>query len=457
MNTPASREEAIATARRNGAGPEAVAAIEANFDRWKSYESAPAPAEREAADVQLSRAVRACDIVADEPVTWLQYGEIPAREIVLVVGDAGACKTGHVLKVAAAKAAEGMVVLLVSEEDPPAVLRNRLEAIAVGHRWDVGVVLRNVHVLALTGLQLTDLRWQAHLLSEVKRLGALLVVLDPLFELTGADEDSNVAQRPILRFLRLLMVQTGATVIVVHHFGKAGEGKRKIDRVRGASAWFGAARAVYALEARDDGVGVECLKMSRALRPAPYVLELAVVTDEENPGVWRSATFRRREVEAADVDLAETWILEQLAPAGATFTTTELRTLAKGTGRSREDLGGGLRRLAASGRITFAPGAHGKKHWRRSTLPDGVGKVEELSLPTLPEACPARSAGTPPACPPPIGGKARWAAPEPADMLGDDLQQWATCPHTANGDMPPDAWQERPGGTVWICGLCRPQ
>jgi KaiC/GvpD/RAD55 family RecA-like ATPase len=419
--------------------------------------AAAGPAEPEGAEVPLGRAVRACDIAADEPVTWLQYGEIPACEIVLVVGDAGGCKTGYVLKVAAAKAAEGMQVLLVSEEDPPAVLRNRLEAIAVGHRWDVAVVLRNVHVLALTGLQLTDLRWQAHLLSEVERLGALLVVLDPLFELTGADEDSNVAQRPILRFLRLLMARTGATVIVVHHFGKAGEGKRKIDRVRGASAWFGAARAVYALEARDDGVGVECLKMSRALRPAPYVLELTVVSDEENPGVWRSATFRRRSLEAADVDLAEAWILERLAPAGARFTTTELRALAMGTGRSREDLAGGLRRLAASGRITFDPGPRGAKYWRLPTLPDASGKVAEPTLPTLPGGCRAGSAGTPPPCPPPLGGKARLAATAPAGILGDALQQWVACPHTANGEMPPHAWQERPGGTVWICGLCRPQ
>lgn len=409
-------------------------------------------------DDTLPVAVRASDITQSEPVSWLHYGEIPAREIILIVGDPGGHKSSYLLKIAASKAAEGMIVLLVSAEDPAEVVRNRLEAIAVGHRYDVAVVLRNVHVLALTGLQLSDLRWQAHLLAEVERLGALLIGLDPLFELAGVDEDSNVAQRPILRFLRLLMVRTGATVIVVHQFGKAGEGKRKIDRVRGASAWFGAARAVYALEAREDGVQVECLKMSRALRPAPYVLELTVVSDEDNPGVWRSAAFRPRALQAADLDLAEVWILEQLAPAGVTFTTTELRKLALGTGRSREDLAGGLRRLEASGRITFDPGARGAKHWRLSTLPDASGKVAESTLPTLPGPCPAGSESPAGGCPAPFRGAGTLAgrsAPPAEELLGDELQSWLRCPHTAEGSMPPRPWADNRG--IYHCGVCEPR
>ena len=368
--------------------------------------AAPVPRDEEA----LPAAVRACDIECGEPVTWLEYGTIPAREITLVVGDPGGGKTSVVLKIVAAKAAEGLAVLVVSGEDPPEVIRNRLEAIAVGHCWDVAVVLRHVHVLALTGLQLGDLKGQVHLLAEVERTGALLVVLDPLFELAGVDEDSNVAQRPVLRFLRLLIVRTGTAVIVVHHFGKAGEGKRKVDRVRGASAWFGAARAVYAVEPRDDGVQVECLKLSRAVRPAPYVLERTVVTDDENPGVWRSATFHQRSLQAADVDLAEQWILKQLAPAGAALTTTDLRKLALGTGRSREALAGALRGLEASGQITFDPGARGAKHWRRATLPDAVGKVVETTLPTLPNLAPAGSKSPAGGCPAPLGGQAAWQA-----------------------------------------------
>ena len=333
-------------------------------------------------------------------VPWLGYGEVPAAEITLFVGDAGSGKTGHALKLAAKKAAEGLVVLLVSEEDPGSVLQNRLEAIAVGHRWNTATVPRNVHVLALAGVQLTEVRWQLHLGDEVERIGAELVVFDPLFELAGTDEDSNSAQRPVLRFCRLLIRRTGATVIMVHHFGKAAEGKRKIDRVRGASAWFGAARAVYAIEARDDGVQVECLKLSRAARPPTYVLERTVVTDDANLGVWRSATFHRRTIRAADLDLAEQWILEQLTAARGPLTTTELRKLALGTGRSREDLGAGLKRLEGARSNRLRTGPPGAKHWQPSTLPDGVGRVTESTLPTLPTPCPARSPSPARPCPP---------------------------------------------------------
>ena len=412
---------------------------------------------RDQAEEPLPEAVRACDIEAGDPVKWLQYGEIPAQEITLIVGDAGGGKTGYVLKIVAGKAAEGSAVLVVSEEDPAEVLRNRIEAIATGHRWDLGVVLGNVHVLALSGLQLSEVRWQLHLLAEIERIGAALVILDPLFELAGVDEDSNVAQRPVLRFLRLLMVRTACTLMVVHHFGKAGEGKRKIDRVRGASAWFGAARAVYAIESREDGIQVECLKLSRAVRPATYVLELTVSTDPDNAGIWRSATFRHRALKGADGDLAEVWILEQVAREA--LTSTELRKLALGTGRSREDLASALRRLEASGRITFDPGSRGAKHWRPPTLPPGSGKVVESTLPTLPDIVPARSESPAGGCPTPfrgVGTLAGRAADDDEQLLGDELQAWRCCPHTAEGSSPPHPWR-RPGERVYRCGVCEPQ
>lgn len=351
------------------------------------------------AEEQFPHAERACDITADAPVPWLEYGEVPAGEITLIGGDPGSGKTGYTLKLAAKKAAEGLVVLVVSGEDPGPVLQNRLTAIAVGHRWDVAAVLGNIHVLALAGVQLIETRWQLHLLAEVERVGAGLVIFDPLFDLSGTDEDKNIAQRPVINFCRLLIRQTGATVIMVHHFGKAGEGKRKVDRLRGATAWLGAARAVYAVEARDDGVAIECLKLSRAPRPPTYVLERAVVTDPANVGTWVSATFHRRALRAADLDLAETWILEQLALAGAPLTTTELRKLALGTGSSREDLGVALHRLEGAGPNHLRSGPTGGEALAdfdlAATLPGKVGRAR-------------------PDLAPPLGGQARSERSEPA-------------------------------------------
>jgi len=223
------------------------------------------------------------------------------------------------------------------------------------------------------GLQLIESRWQSHLLAEVRRIGAVLVVLDPLYELAGVQEDSNDAQRPILRFLRMLMATTGTTVLICHHFGKAAEGRRKIDRVRGASAWYGAARAVYAIEARNEGIQVECLKMSRAAKPVPYLLGKMIVSDNENPAIWLSAMFCERTA-ATEIQGAEQWILSQLT-SGTAFTTSDLRQLAPGSGYSHSSLTKAPRQLSASSRITFTPGPRGAKHLKLAS-PGETANVE---------------------------------------------------------------------------------
>ena len=396
---PHTAEEAMANARRMGLSPQSVESVGRNFDRGlpiltRTTEGGPSEA--------LPLAVRACDVSAHEPVSWLVLGRVPGGELTLVVGDAGSGKTSFTLKMAIEHAAGGGVVLVVSGEDPSQVLSNRLSAIAIGEGLEARAILQSVHILAQSGLQLIDSRWQSHLLAEVNRLGATLVLLDPLYELAGSQEDSNDAQRPLIRFLRQLMAWTGTTVIVCHHFGKAAEGRRKIDRVRGASAWFGAARAVYAIEARDEGIQVECLKMSRAAKPATYLLARTIISDEANPGTWCSAVFSERSLDG-DAYGAEVWLVKQLGSGGAALTTSQLRQLARGSGCSREDLTTALRHLYADRRITFTPGRRGAKHWRLSTLPNDCGNVDEPTLPNLPDAAAAGSTGSVPPCPAPIG------------------------------------------------------
>lgn len=396
---PTTADEAMANARQMGLSPDSVNLVGRNFGR-----SLPVPASpRETgADDALPLAVRACDLGDHAFMSWLVEGRIPVAEVTLVVGDAGSGKTSYVLKITADQAARGCPVLFVSGEDPAEILSNRLLAIGVGQGWDPDEILRNVYFLALTGLQLIDSRWQSHLIAEVKRVGAILVVLDPLYELAGTQEDSNDAQRPVLRFLRMLISSTGTTVLICHHFGKAAEGRRKIDRVRGASAWYGAARAVYAIETRDEGLQVECLKMSRMAKPAPYFLARTIVSDSGNPGIWRSAIFCERR-DATDAEKAGLWIVSQLS-SGATFTTSALRRLVPGSGCSRQALTTALRQLEANGRITFTPGPRGAKQWRL-TLPVELGNVDGSTLPTLPDLVPARSTAYVQPCPPPIGGR----------------------------------------------------
>ncbi len=365
----------------------------------------------------LPLAVRASDVGEAEAFRWNIRDVLPQAELVLSVGDGGVGKTTFGLSIAGGKACgrrpwgglehppEIGAVLFVSEEDAAPLLRNRLEALANGHGWNRALVLDNVHFIAHGGARLSEPKWQGHLLAEAKRIGASLIVIDPLFEVSGADEDSNSAQRPVIQYCRHLMVQTDATLLMLHHFGKAGEGKRKIDRVRGASAWFSAARAVYALELREGGVQVECLKMNRTARPAPFVLEQTITTDPDNGGIWVTATFRERSVHSADLDQARAWVLKQIREAPERLTTTEVKRAAVGKGIAAPEISSALKGLEEARLIDFLPGPRGAKFWGLATLLTEAGKVVETTLPTLPNPCPNDSEGDSAPCPSLKGGQ----------------------------------------------------
>lgn len=366
----------------------------------------------------LPTAIRMLDAPPSAPVAWTVRLLQPAEELGMLVGDGGVGKTTALLAISAAKAGgypafdnadyatEPEPVLIVSEEDSADVLMNRTEALARGHGWDLTTVLANIHLLALQGVRLHEPQWQRHLVDETLRIGAGLVIFDPLFELGGLEENSNTDQRPLIQYCRQLIRETGASLLFGHHAGKVGEGKRKLDRVRGASAWSAAARAVFFAELHDDGVRLECLKMSRSARLAPFVLERTVEEDPENPGTWLRATLRYKTAKAADQDAAERWITGQLE-AGARLTTTELKGAAQGTGISGAQVSAAIKKLEARQVIRFEAGSRGAKHWFLVTLPGDAGQGRqggEMTLPRLPEGCRARSENPQEGCQPPMGG-----------------------------------------------------
>jgi len=59
----------------------------------------------------------------------------------------------------------------------------------------------------------------------------------------------------------------------------------------------------------------------------------------------------------------------------------------KGSGFPAPEISAALKSLERSGQITFDPGPRGAKYWRL-TLPDDLGQIGQMTLPTLPD--PAR-------------------------------------------------------------------
>jgi hypothetical protein len=348
---------------------------------------------------ELPRAIPVSDVVPGEPVTWVVEGLFPAGEIIIPAGDGGSGKTTAVIGALGAIAAgapafdrfptKGGPVLYVSEEDGAEIIRNRLEALVAGHGWDAALVGQRFHILAQAGCTLDSAEWQAHLFAEVERTGAVAVALDPLAELTLAPENSNDDAKLVVRFLRALGSETGAAIILVHHAGKAVEGKRKVDRVRGASAYVAAARAVFFMDPHEEGIAVETVKFNRGARPDPFVIGRTVDAEPRNPAIWNSATLRFLTAAVAKDHSADAFVIRHLEAEGS-LNTTQLKELAKAEpGISGEDVSKSIKKLKIFNRIEHEKGPNNSKLWRLVSGCQQSPATPATQLAELADTCPA--------------------------------------------------------------------
>ena len=385
-----------------------------SVDRWVGRVDITGPDDVEDDDEDLPCAVSALEADPPEPPSFIVTGFLLDREIHLLASDGGEGKTTMALEIAAAVAGGYDLfdrpdfaiigsgpVLFVSEEDGLGVLQNRLRALVRGHGWEAERVLSNVYLLAQQGASLDSDAWRQQILREIERIGARLVIFDPLAELTLAAENSNDEMKPVVRFFRRITANTEASVLVLHHAGKAVEGKRKLDRIRGASSVNAAARGIYFLEGSEIGLGVECLKLNRGEKLPKFVVKREIESDPTNPAVWTSARFTyANQIEAED-ESAERFVLDALTRR-STLNTTQLKQLAKGTGVSGEGVSGAIKALSAIRKIEYEKGPNHSKRWRLVPLAEESGQARQPDLPGLPEVA-RQPEEAPPVVASPIG------------------------------------------------------
>lgn len=77
-----------------------------------------------------------------------------------------------------------------------------------------------------------------------------LIVIDPLRDAHGANEDSSTEMRPVLGALRMIQRSFGGTVLVTHHLSKGGgrPGGTVWERLRGSGAILGAVDAALMVD-----------------------------------------------------------------------------------------------------------------------------------------------------------------------------------------------------------------
>ena len=324
-------------------------------------------------------AIRVLDAGFPDPPRWRVQSLHPDGDFGIIAGEDGTSKTTFALHQAAAVAGGYNVlnvfrtiqgpVLFVSEEDDLGTILIRLNALILGHEWDRDRVLANFYVMALEGVNVGDREWQSRLHDEVIRIGAAMLILDPLAELIDGDENDNSAVRPVLKWIRSLPCAT----VVVHHFGKANEGRSDGDRIRGASAWRRGARTILALESLGDSdrIRVKHLKLTKARKQPTFVFKRSIESDPENEANWVRATLEYESERRARSEGARAWVLSRLDASESGLLSTELRQQAIGSGYTAEDVGAAVRDLAESGegdRIEhhrLPDDRHNARRWRR--------------------------------------------------------------------------------------------
>lgn len=354
-----------------------VSYLDDEYLKQLEQESLASPNGAGPSDEPLPPALRASEIGEIAPVEWLVQDFWTAGDLGLFVGDGGAFKSSAAIHMAAAVAggydvferfrARQAPVLIVSAEDPASVVLMRLAAFLEGQAWKTERVLPNVHVLATPDVNLAEGRWKHHLAEEIARVEPGLVVIDPWFEILGADENSNTEVRPAVKYLRSLTSICGSAILVVHHSGKQSPDKRILDRIRGASALPYAARMIYFFEFRDDGVYVENLKLSRGARLRPFVVGRQIESQGDNRAMWDSARLFYETKQQHIESRGELFVIQQLRLAYPNRkTTAQLRALGSVAmpKYSAQEVSAGIAACHARGIIDFEPGERGSRLWQ---------------------------------------------------------------------------------------------
>ncbi|MFE9121050.1 AAA family ATPase [Streptomyces sp. NPDC007172] len=175
-------------------------------------------------------------------LVWLS-GKFGTYKTFLALAWAGCVATGTAWE-GHAVAAPGPVVYVAAEG--ASGLRNRYHAWVLGAH-DGKPADRDRLAFTRQGMDPRSPQHMHRLTAEIKRLGAVLLVIDTLHSCTpGMEENSNKENGAVIGALRKIKDETGCTVLVLHHTGHAGE------RARGASSMEDDADDAYVIKLKND-------------------------------------------------------------------------------------------------------------------------------------------------------------------------------------------------------------
>lgn len=121
---------------------------------------------------------------------------------------------------------------------------------------------------------ITEERYHRFARECIETVGATVAMFDPLISYHNAPENDNVRMRTVLEAFTGLSRETGAAIILIHHFGKPSEAYQSNDyRIRGAQAikdWADTAITITPVKSPEgDQVAYRKLEFIK-IRSGPY-------------------------------------------------------------------------------------------------------------------------------------------------------------------------------------------
>lgn len=316
------------------------------------------------------------EVPEDSAVRWLVHGLWTAEGCGVVGGEPKSFKsflTNHVaVCVAAGLPVLGRFptvkgrVLMFNAEDRPRMTRRRIGRMC--RALDLDIAALDLKLIDVPALRLDDAGTVDKLRATVERERPTLLVLDPLRNLHGLDENDAKIVSALLAPLRLIQRDFKCAVMVVHHLAKAQPDtqRRPGQRLRGSSALHGwLDSALYLTRQANDSIAVIAEHREAAELSEPLAFKLREQTLDSGEALWLEPV----ELEKADKSGDDARVLAILREASGPLSGDAIR---KAFGGNKDRSGDAVKRMAQDGRIEMVKydglDAMGRKHvfqgWR---------------------------------------------------------------------------------------------
>lgn len=184
--------------------------------------------------------------------------------------------------------------LLVEQEGSLLNLNRRFHMLAKGRNYPSGT-LKHLHHMSFQFPKLPE--HEKDIIFLMKQQGIKFVVFDSLVRFHTRDENSSTDMRLVLESFARINMETGASLLLIHHLGKqGGENKRDIwERVRGTSDFVAWRDCMLGLEGNEGDDLVQCSFQFRdAENPGPIQIKR---TFDESTGAMTLTTLALEETD----------------------------------------------------------------------------------------------------------------------------------------------------------------